>query len=69
MIPSLGATVKFVPSAYSMQDNGSEVAKECKAKNTVTGRVTMIHWRHKWYMVSYPTDYNGIQHECFHFYP
>ena len=68
MIPEIGYTFKFIPSAYAFGDNGTDVARERLEKQRVIGTVTGIHYKHHWYRVSYQTKYSGIQHECFHFY-
>lgn len=65
-IPAVGDQKTFIPSAY-LGDNGSEAAKKRIDQTTVTGTVTMINRAHRWYRVTYETDFNGTQHECFKF--
>ena len=69
MVPEIGEKIRFVPSAYTCREQAAAHAKEIEKTQEVTGTVVEIHYRHGWYRVAYETDYNGTQHECFHFYP
>lgn len=69
MIPNLGDTLTFIPTAYKTNDNGMVGVKDRNIQSTVKARVTAIHWKHGWYRVAWKPKFDREQHECIHFYP
>ena len=58
----LGKKATFMPACHTEKAGGS--LKEFA--EPVTGIITMVHRRHKWFLVSYKAG-ETIQRECFHF--
>lgn len=57
----LGKKATFTPTCF--EDKAGASLREFA--HPVTGRVTMIHRRHRWFCVSYKAG-ETVQRECFH---
>lgn len=65
---NVGDTLTFIPAAYSSgMSNGSEASIERIEQSKVTGTVTEINWKHRWFRVEYKPRYDRKQYECFKF--
>lgn len=50
----LGMKVTFIPSAFKAEVRSEgDGGKRTGGSRAVTGRVTAIHWKHRWYQVTY----------------
>lgn len=65
-IPKLGMKYSFVPAAFTADRGGTPGPGGTRVPSRVTGEVTYIHRRHRWFQVTYEL-FGNVLKECFKF--
>lgn len=62
----IGAPYSFVPAAFIGEKYNPPGPGQTRVPSRVNGRITYIHWAHRWFQVTYEVFGHTLK-ECFKF--